>query len=278
MYLQQAYVMKPPLGVQLNRSHPLAKGLVGCWLFNEGGGGYIYDASGNRNTGTLTNMASPPTATSGWGVGKFGSAIRFEGTDDYINCGNDSSLDITDAITIEAWVKPDNIDGYRVIIGNGATNWKEGYVLYLRATADEMLRLGINTGTQLKYATAGNIAVDTWSYVVSTFDGTSIYLYINGIKYSPALTVNDQAVNVGDTVIGKNVGLLGDFNGSIDVARIYNRAKSASEVQQLYREPFCMFEPAYEWGMLYAPSYIPYPLLSGMGGGIGEAMTGGIAR
>ena len=47
--------LKPPLGARLIPGHPLANGLVGCWLMNEGSGNKVYDLSGNGNSGTLTN-------------------------------------------------------------------------------------------------------------------------------------------------------------------------------------------------------------------------------
>jgi len=44
---------KPMYGVLLNPYHPLARGLVGCWLFNEGGGNSVFDLSGYGNHGML---------------------------------------------------------------------------------------------------------------------------------------------------------------------------------------------------------------------------------
>jgi|GEM_PF-2512163 len=63
---------------------------------NENDGNTVYDSSGYGNNGTIHGAT--------WTTGKFGSALSFDGENDYVDCGNDSSLDITDAITIEAWV------------------------------------------------------------------------------------------------------------------------------------------------------------------------------
>jgi len=38
--------------------------------------------------------------------GRFGSALQFDGVDDYVDCGNGASLNITTAVTVEAWVNP----------------------------------------------------------------------------------------------------------------------------------------------------------------------------
>jgi len=46
-------VLKPVRGIRLNKSHPLARGLVGYWLLNEGSGNKVFDLSGNGKTGTI---------------------------------------------------------------------------------------------------------------------------------------------------------------------------------------------------------------------------------
>lgn len=73
-------LLKPPLGAQLRRDHPLAAGLVGAWLFNEGSGNRVFDYSGNGNHGTLTNM-DPATD---WVPGPSGMAVDTDGVNDYV--------------------------------------------------------------------------------------------------------------------------------------------------------------------------------------------------
>ncbi len=78
-------VLKPVRGIRLNKSHPLARGLVGYWLFNEGSGNKVFDLSGNGNTGTFVGDVV-------WTPGQSGNAIYVPGSNDYINCGNGSTL------------------------------------------------------------------------------------------------------------------------------------------------------------------------------------------
>ncbi|NOQ55625.1 MAG: hypothetical protein GQ477_02340, partial [Nanohaloarchaea archaeon] len=80
--------------------------LVGWWRFNQETGEnntFFRDWSTYGNNGTCSGSNCSIYTT-----GKFGQALDFDGADDYVNCGNDSSLDITSAITIEAWVKSDS--------------------------------------------------------------------------------------------------------------------------------------------------------------------------
>jgi len=69
--------IKPRLGTPLNKGHRLSKGLVGCWLMNEGCGGEVFDLSGNKNTGTLSGDTA-------WAAGKHGSCLSFDGNGDYV--------------------------------------------------------------------------------------------------------------------------------------------------------------------------------------------------
>ena len=66
--------------------------------------GTHYDSSQYGNDGTPQGGVAQDAA------GKINGADDFDGVDDYINCGSDASLDITDEITIEAWVKGEGSD------------------------------------------------------------------------------------------------------------------------------------------------------------------------
>ena len=90
--------LKPTRGICLNRSHPLSRGLVGLWLFNEGSGNKVFDLSGNGNTGTLQGT------TPSWTSGKYGSAVLLPGTDEYINCGSKAIFDNIPVKTVVIWV------------------------------------------------------------------------------------------------------------------------------------------------------------------------------
>ncbi len=68
------------------------------------------DNSGRGNTGTLTNG---PTWSA---AGKYGSAVLFDGSNDFINIIDASSVDLTNGMTIEAWINPSNLTGYKTVI------------------------------------------------------------------------------------------------------------------------------------------------------------------
>src|SRR5690242_15242142 len=62
------WASKPPLGYYVDTSHPLARGLIGAWLFNEGGG-----PPRNLLTGVACTTAGNPT----WSAGRWGAGQQF---------------------------------------------------------------------------------------------------------------------------------------------------------------------------------------------------------
>ena len=83
---------------------------MGRWHFNESTGTIAYDSSGRGNDGTLKpDSVNRPQ----WVTGINESALSFDGIDDYVEVPDDTTLDLTDAISIEAWIKPlENSEGF----------------------------------------------------------------------------------------------------------------------------------------------------------------------
>ena len=85
-------------------------GLVAAYAFDEGVGAFGADASGNANTGTLTNGPL-------WTSGKNGGALQFDGVDDRVRVNDAAVLDLSLAATFEAWVYPTVVpSGWRTIL------------------------------------------------------------------------------------------------------------------------------------------------------------------
>jgi len=145
------------------------------------GGTYaILDSTANGNDGT-----SQGTMTSGDLVDTgFGKAINFDGSDDYINLYNDSSLntDITSEITIEGYVNPISSSAIRrTLLGNEneTSDPMNGYSL--RINTDFTVRLIIGTSSATNSSdSADSISNDVYSYLAGTYDGSAGQIYING--------------------------------------------------------------------------------------------------
>jgi hypothetical protein len=204
--------------------------LVASYGFNENTGTTANDNSGNGNTGTLTN--GPAWSPSG----KYGAAILFDGTNDFVNINDANALDLTNGMTIEAWVNGSNLTGYKTAIckENGTNNLS--YALSpnnnTSGVANQRPNARIRIGTTTTTVTGTTkLALNTWIHVASTYDGAVLRLYINGVQVSTANVTGNMGVSANALRIGGSTALAQYFTGLIDEVRIYNRALSQVEIQ-----------------------------------------------
>jgi len=147
---------------------------------------------------------------------------------------DNESLDITDAITLEAWVYNDNSNSLGLFGKWYGGLSKRSYMLY--KANPSVIQLYIADSSQnSKTLNAGSLATDVWLHVVGIYDGSSVSMYINGtLKSTDATTItslysSDQNVEIG-TYSDQATG----YTNQIAQPRIYNRALTASEVLQNY--------------------------------------------
>lgn len=202
--------------------------------------GVAQDFSGNNNSGILYG---PPSET----TGKVGKALNFDGNDDYVVVADSCTLDITNAITLEAWIKfnqlPPDIDG------------KDWYAIILKSKRTESYGLmygGQYVGNRLRFYHKGlnadrtdahvpGLLANKWYHVIATYDGSTTKIYLNGEETE---YIDRASEIVTGTINTTNYGLfIGredperpalpnwyyPFNGIIDEVKIWNRALSAEE-------------------------------------------------
>ena len=201
-------------------------GLVGSWHFNEGSGTTAYDSSGRGNNGTLVNG---PT----WVDGKFGKALQFDGSDDYVEVQHSDSLNIQGPITLETWVQIKSWakSGSIVSKGTGGTYVWQIFV----DSANKRIAGYFKVDTAWRSCYSGTLSLDTWYHVISSWDGTNSYLYINGVQAGTDTTGSGTlATNTLSLFIGKGGTEPYYHNGTIDEVRIYNRALTAEEIKAHY--------------------------------------------
>ena len=209
-------------------SDSISKGLVGCWLFNEGGGYFAYDIAG-KNKGTLTNMAFPSTATSGWGVGKFGKALNFDGTNDYVALP--SAFFNTAHRSVSIRFKIFTLHTGMVFSG-GTGNPNRWYM-----TPQVGGTINMRVGGGAEFSIGASYVLGAEHHMVATYDAVNVHTYLDGVQRNSQAnsTLSGSAnVNIGSF----NNGVSNFFNGIVYGVSIYNRALSAGEVKRLYSEPF----------------------------------------
>jgi hypothetical protein len=209
-------------------SYIYSSNLVGWWKFNEAGGLVAQDSSGNGNTGTLING---PLWTD-W-------ALTFDGTNDYVTCGNDQTLNFTGSLTISACIRPQSFGqgGWGRIVDKGS-NGSTGYSFYLDSptSAIKYVTYGGNTTS----SSAGIIELDKWQHVAVVYDESSatVTFYLDGKEigttyYSTAPVDSSNA----PLAIGiRGYDLNRAFDGLIDNVRLYNQALDAEEILNLFNE------------------------------------------
>jgi hypothetical protein len=167
-----------------------------------------------------------------------GQALEFDGVSDYVDAGNDASLNITDEITISAWIKTFGTvteSGIYAQGSNFAGISAPGYSLRIRLGVPAFaVRKGDNSHYWDLF-NGTNIADGQWHHIVGTFDTDNIKRYLDGELEQESLT-GQSALGT----IGSKIGVLNNkyFNGQIDDVRIYNRALRPEEIRYLYETTY----------------------------------------
>jgi chitodextrinase len=199
-----------------------ASGLVAAYSFNQGSGTSVADASGSGNTGAI--------GTAAWTTaGKFGNALSFNGTSAKVTIADAASLRLTTGMTLEAWVSPTTVSSaWRDVIYKGNDNY------YLSATTTSSGRPGagaIFSGSYGETFGTSSLALNTWTHLATTYDGTTLRLYVNGVQVSSKAQTGTMATSTNPLQIGGNAIYGQYFSGKIDEVRVYNGALTQAQVQ-----------------------------------------------
>ena len=185
-----------------------------------GSGNTIYDLAGFGNTGTLVNGPAF--------LGINGGSLSYDGTNDYMYVQHNNSQNLT-YITVSAWFN------FSVVPFSGLGINKESSFRLMSAesyTTTAGGRLGGSWGTGVGPG-ATNLSPNRWYQIVMTADGTTQKLYVNG---SLDYTLNNSALaSINSNVLSfatYHFGSSNFMNCQMSQALIYNRALSATEIQQ----------------------------------------------
>lgn len=212
--------------------------LVGAWGLEAGSGTSAIDSSGTvpANNGTLFN--APTWTTSG----KFGKAIIFNGTTQYINVADANSLDFTQSFTFSAWVQPTAVhNDWRPIIIKNATGlgWP---VQFLYASGAAGVLAGCNAGAvvggfvangssaSLNYVCYNTpLPIGSPSHVAVRYDNTTalLKLFLNGSEVASTTASGYMEETTQSLMIGAD-NFSEYFDGMIDEPRAYNFAIPAT--------------------------------------------------
>jgi len=217
---------------------PVYASLMGYWSLNETSGTNAYDISGNGNNGTLYNF----TGTY-WVTGKYGNALKFDGVDDFVNFGNDSSLNFSSDFAITFWVKNYDtlLDGYPLDKYDDVNEFgisiygrtRAGFDLEWSANDDYEYSIDMNDGEL-----GGNTYDGDWHFVAIMKNSTHGILWLDDNSTTVSANVSDINT-VADMISGayynENSGALSSwYNGTLDELRLYDSVLTDEEVGNLY--------------------------------------------
>ncbi|MFQ6125967.1 MAG: LamG-like jellyroll fold domain-containing protein [Candidatus Heimdallarchaeota archaeon] len=181
--------------------------------------------------------------------GKIGTALHFDGVDDYVEIPDAAVLRLTPPFTLEAWVHPEDI-GSETIPSNtiickvGAFSSNEvnygmdwqwaisPYFAFETERASDDKDFGVFSNSH---------SINQWYHVVGLYDGTTMKIYVNGVlegeKYVDSFLpyTGSAPLQIGGVTLPGHGPGQGNFKGVIDEVRIYNRALSKEEVAQHYQ-------------------------------------------
>ncbi len=198
---------------------------VGHWPLNEGEGTAVKDVSGNGNTGTLQPGVY-------WDNQAGITAACFDGIDGAIVVPDTDTLDITDALTLEATVFLLSPEGGGVISKFGIGGSPDSYMLAVENGAP-IARFAIEGLNGFVSTTAGQIPLQKWTHIAVAWDGQITTLYVDYQAVKTTVLADPIKVSSADLAIGAKNMFADDpgyFEGCISNARVTPLGLSASEL------------------------------------------------
>ena len=190
------------------------------------------DSTSYDNDGTCVN------GTNQNAVGYIDGADGFDGTNDWINCGNDDSLDLPDAMTLEVWVKRtgEGTSNYQGIISRaeGGTEYINRYQLRYKP-ADNVAQFFLRDSSGYVVISSDmDISLNEWTHLAATWDGTNMRLYVDGVQQTQTnIFTGTPTFTSANLELGRYTGM-NYFGGVIDEIKISNTSKESCWIKTEY--------------------------------------------
>jgi len=198
----------------------------------------IKDSAGS-NDGTSSGMTSANLVqsnlqhTSGYSP----YALSFDGTNDVINCGNDSSLQITGAMTVSYWFKGQGGSNSAGGVGKLGNNGSRGFCLGMTNTGVIYFFIA-PTASSVVSASYSHTPDTNWHHLVGVFTpSTSLEIYLDGQSVDTTPTSTSSQYNASNNLqIGARGDSTGFFDGEMSNAAIWNTNLTSTEITEVYNQ------------------------------------------
>jgi hypothetical protein len=206
----------------------LADSPLAYYRLGEASGTTMTDSSGNGRSGTYAG--SPTLGATGLVTGDSDTAVTFNGTN-YGEVPYASWMNTLSAFTIEAIIKPGSVTGTRTIACRHASTGGSQWVLRLEGTA--LVSYIYNGGFPAATAST-TFVIGTKYHVASTYDGSTITVYVNGTSAGSAAASGKASatsvLDIGAARTGFSNGIADQFSGVIDEVAYYGTALSSTRI------------------------------------------------
>ena len=209
---------------------------ISYWTFDSTSGSTIYDDWGS-NDGTSQNGA-------GSASGFVGNGFNFDGVDDYVSVSDDSTLDITDYITIAAWAKPYDTKWGGIVSKGEQFDWYGNYIFCLSGEKLSFRYRSTSADQSPQRSSEDLITEDKWQHVAVTYnysDNESIRWFVDGVEYDALSFYGYYGYPPDTTSYPLNIGRSNDYNGPrhnfsgvLDEIAIWDRMITETEARNLY--------------------------------------------
>ncbi|HEY3821875.1 MAG TPA: LamG domain-containing protein [Polyangiaceae bacterium] len=214
----------------------LADAPLAYWRFDEASGTKAADSSGHGNDATYEGgiTLAAPGALAGDGD----TAATFDGVSGFVDAGNLFAFAGQTQFSLEAWASVEVQSTYAgLVTRNDAVGGppSEGYLLFVGPTDGPF---GFQRLDGASVSTAASVAgpgASGFTYVVATFDGLELVVYVNGESQGSQTASFSIAGAVADFVVGAEAGGTGNYlSGTLDEVAVYDHALSADRVRTHY--------------------------------------------
>jgi hypothetical protein len=265
---------KPSWGSKIDPNHPLSQGLIGCWLMNEEGGNTLFDLA-DKNKTVNQGLCGFKGCNNGFGVN-----FPANSQSDCYSMGQPSKLiNNLKQLTLEVLALPvTNTKNQMALIGHpytdlgGATPPYDRYCLAMGSVVvpncpKPFFRVSVGSIKADCYQNM-QITANKWYHLIGTYNGAKLNLYSNGNLVAGPVNLSGTVTSANTNVyIGKQANWTGQdnvFQGIMMFAKIYNRALSAQEINNLYADPYCyIWKPKKYWlqSIPVVAGKVPWPFL-----------------
>ena len=135
------------------------------------GGGVWVERELGRGSRRVVGTRGRCRVRCGAAAGRFGSALSFDGVNDWVTVADASSLDLSTGMTVEAWVRPSRLGGWRtVVFKERRAGWSTG--LFADQAGGRPLGQ-VDIGGERNAVGSASLPLNAWSHLATTFDGPS---------------------------------------------------------------------------------------------------------